>query len=237
VPAPTSTLLILGAGGHGRVVADAALAQGRWVKVRVTDRDSARVGEELLPGLRVEPLQAAMAGSAEVHVAIGSATSRAREVQAVGFAASLAHRNPTGAGTDALGRVAVSEANPTVRRQLATVIHPKASVSPYAELGAGTFIAASAVIAPGARVGPGVIVNHGAVVDHDVQVGAFTHIAPRVALGGGVTVGDRVLVGAGATVLPGVRIADDVVVGAGAVVRDNLDAAGVYAGVPARRVR
>jgi len=62
-------------------------------------------------------------------------------------------------------------------------------------------------------------------------------VAPRVALGGAVRVGERVLVGSGAAVLPGVRIADDVVVGAGAVVRDNLDAAGVYAGVPARRVR
>jgi acetyltransferase-like isoleucine patch superfamily enzyme len=58
-----------------------------------------------------------------------------------------------------------------------------------------------------------------------------------VALGGNVRIGSRVLVGAGAKVLPGVRIGDDVVVGAGAVVRGDLETAGVYAGVPARRVR
>jgi sugar O-acyltransferase (sialic acid O-acetyltransferase NeuD family) len=207
VPAgSTSTLLILGAGGHGRVVADAALAQGRWARLRVTDRDVARVGEELLPWLHVEPIAEAIAGSTEVHVAIGSALARAREAQATGL-------------------------------PLATIVHPQATVSRHAVIAEGCFIAAGAIVAPGARLGAAVIVNHGAVVDHDVQVGAFTHVAPRVALGGGVCVGERVLVGAGASVLPGVRIADDVVVGAGAVVRDNLDAAGVYAGVPARRVR
>jgi sugar O-acyltransferase (sialic acid O-acetyltransferase NeuD family) len=202
----SSTLLVLGAGGHGRVVADAALAQGRWAKVRVSDRDAARVGEELLPGLRVEPLAEAVAGSTQVHVAIGSAASRKRECAAVGL-------------------------------PLASVLHPQASVSTYALVGDGCFVAARAVIAPGARLGTSVIVNHAAVVDHDVHVGDFSHIAPGVTLGGNVRIGARVLVGAGANVLPGVRIADDVVVGAGAVVRGDLAAPGTYAGVPARRVR
>lgn len=201
-----TTLLVLGAGGHGRVVADAALAQARWAQVRVSDRDAARVGEEVLPGLRVEPLAEAVASSAQVHVAIGSAASRRRECEAVGL-------------------------------PLASVIHPKASVSAHSVLGEGCFVAAGAVIAPGARLGTSVIVNHGAVVDHDVHVGDFSHVAPGVTLGGNVRVGARVLVGAGANVLPGVCIADDVVVGAGAVVRDDLDAPGTYAGVPARRVR
>lgn len=200
------TLLILGAGGHGRVVADAALAQGGWARVRITDRDPARTGETVLPGLRVEALADAVAGSDAVHVAIGSAASRAREAQAAGL-------------------------------PLATVVHPRATVSPHAQLGAGCFIAAGAVVAPGAKLGPAVIVNHGAVVDHDVEVGGFTHIAPRAALGGNVRVGARVLVGSGASLLPGVRVADDVVVGAGAVVRENLDTPGTWAGVPARRVR
>lgn len=204
--APSSILLVFGAGGHGRVVADAALAQGRWTRVRVTDRDPARTGEALLPTLQVEPPEPAIAGSTEVHVAIGTAASRAREAQAAGL-------------------------------PLATVVHPDASVSPHAEVGEGTFVAARAVVAPGARLGRCVIVNHGAVVDHDVRVGAFSHVAPLAALGGNAQVGERVLVGAGATVLPGVRIGDDIVVGAGAVVREHLNAPGVYAGVPARRVR
>ena len=203
---PASTLLILGAGGHGRVVADAALAQGRWAQVRVSDRDAARAGEDLLPGLRVQPLAEALAQAAQVHVAIGSAAGRERECAALGL-------------------------------PLASVVHPHATVSPHAALGDGCFVAARSVVAPGARLGLAVIVNHGAVVDHDAEVGDFTHVAPGVTLGGRVRVGARVLVGAGANILPGVRIADDIVVGAGAVVREDLEAPGVYAGVPARRVR
>ena len=206
VPTPSSILLIVGAGGHGRVVADAALAQGRWTQVRATDRDAARVGAQLLPALKVELPGPAAAQATAAHIAIGSAGAREREAKAIGL-------------------------------PLATVVHPDASVSPHAEIGEGCFVAAQAVVAPGARLGRSVIVNHGAIADHDVQVGDFSHVAPRVALGGGVRIGRRVLVGAGATVLPGVAVADDIVIGAGSVVRENLDTPGVYAGVPARRVR
>ncbi len=199
------TLLILGAGGHGRVVADAAIAQG-WKRIVVSDRDPARFGQQLLAGVAVLPLDEAVAQSEVVHVAIGSAAAREREAKATGL-------------------------------PLATVTHPRASVSTHAEVGAGCLLTAQCVVAPGARIGTAVIVNHGAIVDHDVQVGDFTHIAPLVALGGAVRIGSRVLLGSGAKVLPGVRIADDIVVGAGAVVLGNLEAPGVYAGVPARRVR
>ena len=202
-----ASLLILGAGGHGRVVADAALAAGRWSRVFACDRDAARSHGDLLPGVMLMPLAQAMAVGVPVHVAIGNAMHRERECAAL-----------------QAGR-------------LATVVHPSATVSRNATLAEGCFIAAQAVIAPGASLGSCVIVNHGAVVDHDVQVGEFSHIAPRAALGGGVVVGRRVLVGAGASVLPGIRIADDVVVGAGAVVIEHLDQPGVYAGVPARRLK
>jgi acetyltransferase EpsM len=203
---PSTTLMILGAGGHGRVVADAALAQGTWQQVRVTDNDAAKYGQVLMAGLSVEPLQHALRDAGAVHLAIGSAALRERQARGLSL-------------------------------PFATVLHPHASVSPYAEIGAGCFVAARAVVAPNARLGLGVIVNHGAVVDHDVQVGEFTHAAPLVALGGNVRIGRRVLVGSGAKVLPGLRVCDDVVIGAGAVVVADIDTPGVYAGVPARRVR
>ena len=203
-----STLVILGAGGHGKVVADAALARGGWGRVVATDRDPARCHGELLPGVMLLPLDAALAlPEAEFHVAIGSGESRQRETAGLG------------------------------RRALATILHPHATVSTHARLEAGCFVAAQAVVAPSAVLERGVIVNHGAVVDHDVQVGAFTHVAPRAALGGGVRVGRGVLVGAGANVLPGLRVCDGATLGAGAVVRAAIGEAGVYAGVPARRVR
>jgi sugar O-acyltransferase (sialic acid O-acetyltransferase NeuD family) len=202
-----STLLILGAGGHGRVVADAAALSRQWTRVVASDRDPARCRAELVPGVTAMALGEALALASSVHIAIGGAESRETEAAAIAAAS------------------------------LATVMHPTASVSPHADVSAGSFIAAQAVVAPGARLGRCVIVNHGAVIDHDVALGDFSHIAPLVALGGGVQVGRRVLIGSGASVLPGLRIGDDIVVGAGAVVCENLSEPGVYAGVPARRVK
>lgn len=202
-----STLLVLGAGGHGRVVADAALRDGRWREVSATDRNPARCSCDLLPGVHVALPAVALPAATAVHIAVGNAQARQAETESVGA------------------------------QRLTTVIHPDASVSAYALIGAGCFVAARSVVAPQARLGIGVIVNHGAVIDHDVEVGDFCHIAPNATLGGNVLVGNRVLVGSGASILPGLSICDDVTVGAGSVVIASITAVGVYAGVPARRVR
>lgn len=202
-----SQLVILGAGGHGRVVADAALAEGAFADVLASDRDPQRCRGELLAGVRIVPLPEAQGLPCALHVAIGSGAAREREAASFGA------------------------------RVLATITHPRAVVSPHAQVGAGSFIAAQAVVAPGARLGTAVIVNHGAVVDHDVQVGDFTHVAPLAAIGGGARIGRHVLVGAGACVLPGVSVCDGVTLGAGAVVPQPITQPGVYAGVPARRIQ
>ncbi len=204
---PESTLLIFGAGGHGRVVADAAQCAALWSCVVASDRDPLRSHGELLPGVDLLAAADALARGFAVHVAIGRAADRKAEVAAL--------------------------SNGT----LTSVVHPHATVSRHARVDSGCFIAAQAIVAPGVQLGLSVIVNHGAVVDHDVRVGDFSHVAPNATLGGGVRVGQGVLIGSGSTVLPGLAIADGVTVGAGAVVCDNLPQAGVYAGVPARRLR
>jgi len=203
-PAP---LLLFGAGGHARVVADAALLREGRGQIYGSDRDPLRCRGELVPGVGLLPVGDAMLRDfSAVHIAIGRNAAREKEAGAWG------------------------------PERLATVMHPAAVVSPLAAVGRGCFVAAGAIVGPGASMGMGVIVNHGAVVDHDVQLGAFCHVAPNATLGGAVCVGRRVLVGAGAVVLPGIVIADDVVVGAGAVVRAPLLSAGTYVGVPARKI-
>lgn len=200
------TLVIIGAGGHGRVVADAALRQGVWSCVVATDRDRQRCVGELLPGVAIIAPSEALGLDAQVHVAIGDAVARKREADGV-------------------------------QGQLATVIHPMASVASFAAIGEGSFLAAHCVVAPAAKIGRGVIVNHGAVVDHDCIVGEFSHVAPQSVLGGAARIGARVLLGSGAIVLPGVGVCDDAVIGAGATVRCDVIEPGVYAGTPARRIR
>lgn len=206
---PKPDLLLFGAGGHARVVADAALSSGQWGALRASDRNAEVCIGELLPGVAMVTLLSLLDFEGQVgalHVSIGSNLSRQREAMVLGM------------------------------ERLATVVHPKASVSPHADVAAGCFLAAQCVVAPGAQLDTGVIINHAAVVDHDVRVGAFSHIAPGAVLGGAAQIGARVLIGAGAVVLPGVSVSDDTVIGAGAVVTANVMAAGTWAGMPARRM-
>jgi sugar O-acyltransferase (sialic acid O-acetyltransferase NeuD family) len=204
---PTDHILLLGAGGHAKVVLDALLLTG-FLRgdIDVADDNAALQGRDFL-GAPV--LQPAECNGQRFHVAIGGARARERVFQRLQDA----------------GRVPLN------------VLHPKASVSPLATLGGGVFVAAQAVVAPAARLGDSVIVNHGAVVDHDCVVGAFSHIAPNATLGGNVRIGHRVLVGAGATILPGVEVGDDCIIGAGAVVTGTVDAGGTWIGVPASRLQ
>ena len=203
-------LLLFGAGGHARVVADAALCSGQWGALQASDRNDEVCTGELLPGVAMRTLSglSSVKGSGgALHISIGSNLSRQREANVLGL------------------------------ERLATVVHPRASVSVHADVAAGCFLAAQCVVAPGARLGTGVIINHAAVVDHDVRVGAFSHIAPGAVLGGAAQIGARTLIGAGSVVLPGVVVCDDAVIGAGAVVNVNVLTAGTWAGVPARKLK
>ena len=200
-------LLVFGAGGHGRVVADAALLAGVWKTITASDRDAELCLGELLPGIALLDANAASLLAGRVHIAIGS--NVARQAEAIFWGLS----------------------------RLVSVVHPAAQISKFSHLSDGCFVAATAVVAPGSRLAEGVIVNHGAVVDHDVEVGAFSHIAPNGTLGGRSRIGQRVFVGAGAVILPAVHLADDVMVGAGSVVLADLLNAGTYAGSPARKIR
>lgn len=205
-PSEIPSLLVFGAGGHGRVVADAAELENRWPGLLASDRNPALCRGELLPGIRLVVAESVPPELGAVHIAIGNNRWREHEARLWGV------------------------------EHLVSVLHPSAVVARSGSVGSGCFVAATAVVGPGAELGMAIIVNHGAVVDHDAKVGDFSHIAPRATLGGGVDVGCRVLIGTGAVVLPGIRIADDVVVGAGAVVCGDITEAGTYAGTPARRI-
>ena len=113
-------------------------------------------------------------------------------------------------------------------------IHPSAVVSPFARLGEGIQVMAGAVIQPGVTIGDNSIINTRASIDHDCKIGAHVHIAPGVTLSGDVTVRDRSHVGTGASVIQGVKIGEDCLVGAGAVVVGDVGANQKVMGVPAR---
>jgi len=118
--------------------------------------------------------------------------------------------------------------------QFHTLIHPFAKVSRFAELNEGAQIMAGSIIQAGCLIGANTIINTKTSVDHDCTIGDHVHIAPGATLSGGVRIGNGSHIGVGATIIQGVSIGCNVTVAAGAVViRDVVDNA-LVKGVPAR---
>jgi sugar O-acyltransferase (sialic acid O-acetyltransferase NeuD family) len=206
-------LLLLGAGGHARVVAETALATGRFGRIAFLDdrcTDSAQLPDQLGWPV-IGPFAAALDSQIRQQfpaalVAIGNASLRLQllpRLAAAGY-------------------------------ELPVVVHPTAWLSPSAQIGVGSVVFAQAAIQAQTVIGSGAILNTGCSVDHDAQLGHGVHICPGARLAGEVQVGDRSWIGIGASVIQQIRIGADVTVGAGAaVVRDLPD--GVTAvGVPGR---
>lgn len=207
-------LVIWGAGGHGRVIADAVSRGGKFTLAGWIDDLSPDRAGELFEGAPVlggiEHLPRLLAeGTSWLVVAVGQCLARTR-----------------------LAEVAVRAG-----MRLATVVHPAATVARTAVLGPGTFVAAGAVVAPGARLGSNVIINHGATVDHDCEVAQGAHVCPGAHLAGNVRIGERAWIGIGASIIEGVSVGADTVVGAGSVVVRHLPKGVVAYGSPARIIR
>lgn len=206
---PIKSIYVVGAGGHGKVVLDALRStHGQAYDIRVRDGAHKLQGQSLLGYPIKVPATAAEMEGQLFHIAVGNGKARQ----------SLFH------------------VLRGMRALPLSVIHTASSVSRFARIGEGSFIAAQSVVAAAASIGHGVIINHGAVVDHDCAVGDFSHIAPNATLGGGVIVGSGVLVGAGANILPGISIGNWALIGAGAVVTANVNPGETWVGVPARNM-
>ena len=203
-------VLVIGAGGHAKVVIELLRAGGREV-AGVLDADAtprtvvgAPVigGDDALPRLRAEGLE-------DAFVALGGAGLRARigaRARAAGF-------------------------------RLVNAVHPNAAISPSVRLGEGVAIMAGVCLNAETRVGDLAIVNTNASVDHDGDLGEACHVAPGCALAGNVTIGARAFLGAGCVAIPGVRVGDGTTVGAGSVIVRDLPAGVLAMGAPARVVR
>lgn len=118
-----------------------------------------------------------------------------------------------------------------------SVFHPRAWISPTAEIARGCAIFAQAIVDAHCTLGEACIVNDGARVGHDCVVGNAVHVAPGAMILGGARIGNDVLIGANAVILPGVEVGAGSIVGAGAVVLSNLDDGVVAVGNPARVVK
>ena len=195
-------LVIIGASGHGKVIADIAKKNGYHEIVFLDDDENIHeCGGYPVIGRshEVETI------NADIIVGIGNASIRKKIQQSI------------------------------PARKMATLIHPSAVVAEDVIIGVGTVIMAGAVVNSGARIGTGCIINTCASVDHDCNVRDYAHIAVGSHLCGTVSVGDETWIGAGAIVSNNISICSEVMIGAGAVVVKDIDDAGIYLGIPAKK--
>lgn len=211
---PLPRVLILGAGGHGRVVLDILLHMRKFEIVGFLDNnadihgrrvdgilvrggldDLSRIGDEL-------DVQKAI-------IAIGDNGTRrglARQIEQLGF-------------------------------ELISAVHPSATIAYNASIGRNVVIAAGAVVCANCQIGDSVILNTGCIIDHQTMIGEGTHICPGVRIAGRVKVEPGVFVGIGATIVPKVTLGCEAIVGAGAVVLEDVLPMATVVGVPARPVK
>lgn len=203
-------LVIIGSGGHGRVVADCAQQLGLYSQIDFLDDcffDRQDNNQWQVIGL-VKDFPKYID---EVDFIVAYSNSRLRKQ----VMAQLKH----------------------AKANIVTLIHPSANVSPNTFIGKGVVIFANAVINIGSNISDGCIINTAATVDHDCVLNECVHISPGVNVGGGVHIGQLSWLGIGCTILDSITLADNTQIGAGAVVTQSTQANSLYVGVPAKRIR
>ena len=204
--------LIIGAGGHAKVVLDLLLALGHTV-AGMLEVDPKSVGRQIL-GHAVLAEGAALADYPPGSVVL------ANGVGGIGVTGPR-HR--------------VFDTMTAKGYFFPALVHPSAIIARDVVVGDGAQVMAGAIIQTGARIGRNAIINTRAAIDHDCVISEHCHMAPGAVLSGDVHLGQGAHVGVGAVVIQGIRIGADACVGAGAAVIRDVAPHSVVTGVPAHR--
>ena len=194
-------IVILGGGGHARVVIDALRCAGHVIAgVIDPNPDVAQTLPDDITWLGKD-LSQARPGEVQVAIGVGSV--------------DVGTKNP---------RPALFAEAKAGGYEILSFRHPSAIVAGNVALGEGAQIMAGAILQPGVRLGVNCIVNSGASLDHDCWIGDHVHIAPGAVLSGAVAVGDGCHIGTGAIVIQNIRIGAEAMIAAGAVVTRDVPA-------------
>ena len=202
-------LAILGASGHGKVIADAALCMGVNTVVFFDDK------WPLLDGI------------SEWNVIGNTALLLSNTIDSDGIIIAIGDNTIRNNKARVLSDRGYS---------LTKIIHPSAIISRFASIGEGSVIFAGAIVNPDCIIGKNCIINSGAIIEHDCVLGDGVHISPGARLAGNVRVGDLSWIGIGACVRQQINIGNSVIVGAGSVVINDVEDNSTVIGIPGRTV-
>lgn len=200
-------LAVIGASGHGKVVADVAKSLSCYDEIAFLD-DSVPKNSEIKY--------------------IGKCDVAADLIEQYDFIVAIGNQYTRRRITEKLVRMGAF---------FATLIHKNAVIGSDVVIGSGSVIMAGTVINASSKIGVGCIINTCASVDHDCVLGDYVHIAVGAHLCGTVNVGNDTWIGAGTTVINNISITNDCTVGAGSVVVKNIMVNGMYYGVPAKFIK
>ena len=201
-------VVIIGAGGHAKVIADIIEKSGDEI-VGFLD-DNKEIGTTIINDYKVigdlnnRFVMAVTKENLEFIIAIGDNKKR-------------------------------EETSHSPNLKFYTAIHPSAQIGLDVEIQKGTVVMANACINSSAKIGKHCIINTGAIIEHDNIIEDFVHISPNVALGGTVKIGKSTHVGIGSTIKNNITICENCKIGAGAVVVKDIKEEGTYIGVPVEK--
>ncbi|MCD4711902.1 MAG: acetyltransferase [Clostridiales bacterium] len=201
-------LIIIGASGHGKVVADIAIKMNKWQSIAFLDDDESiktSMGLEVI-GRTADAFT--YKDDADFFVAIGNNAVREKLQE----------------------KLIDEELN------VVSLIHPSSVIGTDVEISMGTAVMAGVVINSSSKIGKGCIINTSSSLDHDNIIEDYVHISPGVRTAGSIGIGKGTWLGIGSVVSNNVNICSGCKVGAGAVVVKDITESGTYVGVPVRRV-
>ena len=199
-------LMIIGAGGHGKVVADIAKLNG-YEEIVFLDDDISKKQNGL-------------------YLVVGKINDYKKYRNQYDFFVAIGNNEIRKKITEKMLREHIFQIN---------LVHPSAVLDATVILSEGIVIMANAVVNAGTKLSRGVIINTSATVDHDCIIGQYTHICPGVHIAGNVVIGSNVWVGIGTSIINNLFICDDCLIGAGSSVVNDINEYGTYIGIPARR--
>lgn len=201
-------LLIIGASGHGKVVADIAIEMNKWQRIVFLDDD-----ESIESSMGIEVIGKSSdaftyINDYDIFIAIGNNEIREK----------------------------IQNRLETAGASIPVLVHPVAVLGEQVGLKSGTVVMAGVVINCCTRIGKGCIINTGATIDHDNVIEDYVHISPGAHLAGTVRVGMSSWIGIGSMISNNVYIVSNCMIGAGTVVVKDITEIGTYVGVPARKI-